>query len=151
MPRSPATWSSSAPGTYEEAVDVTTDDLTIRGLDRAGVVLDGGFELANGIRVLGADGVAVENLTAQNYTANGVFWTGVEGFRGSYLTAVRNAEYGIYAFDSRNGLIEHSYAVGQRRRRLLRRPVLPVRHARRDVLSEHNGIGFSDANAGATS
>src|SRR5690606_4391629 len=58
------------PGTYEEAVDVTVEDLTIRGLDRNEVVLDGGFELENGIRVL-ADGVAVENMTAQNYTTNG--------------------------------------------------------------------------------
>src|SRR5688500_3942054 len=41
-----------APGTYEEAVDVETEDLTIRGLDRNEVVLEGGFELENGIRVL---------------------------------------------------------------------------------------------------
>ena len=52
------------PGTYNEAVQVTTDDLTIRGLDRNKVVLDGNFELDNGIRVLGAKGVAVENMTA---------------------------------------------------------------------------------------
>jgi Right handed beta helix region len=137
-----------SPGTYEEAVDVTTEDLTIRGLDRAGVVLDGGFELANGIRVLGADGVAVENLTTQNYTANGVFWTGVEGFRGSYLTAVRNAEYGIYAFDSRNGLIEQSYASGSGDGGFYVGQCFPCDTLVRDVLSEHNGIGFSDANAG---
>src|SRR5690606_22894636 len=43
------------PGVYEEAVDVTTDMLTIRGLDRNEVVLDGGFELDNGIRVTGAE------------------------------------------------------------------------------------------------
>ncbi|MFZ9630027.1 MAG: hypothetical protein ACO3C1_11845, partial [Ilumatobacteraceae bacterium] len=30
-----------APGTYHEAVTVTTDELTIRGLDRNTVVLDG--------------------------------------------------------------------------------------------------------------
>src|SRR5690606_24179229 len=63
-----------APGTYHESVNVTTDDLTIRGLDRSAVVLDGEFELDNGIRVLGASGVVVENLTAQNYTTNGVFF-----------------------------------------------------------------------------
>ncbi|HLT70447.1 MAG TPA: hypothetical protein VKZ72_09800, partial [Acidimicrobiales bacterium] len=72
------------PGVYEEAVDVTTDMLTIRGLDRNEVILDGGFELDNGIRVTGADGVAIENMTARNYTRNGFFWTGVEGYRGSY-------------------------------------------------------------------
>src|SRR3546814_13503482 len=31
-----------APGTYEEAVDVTVENLTIRGLDRTEDVLDGG-------------------------------------------------------------------------------------------------------------
>ena len=34
-----------APGVYKEAVKVTTDDLTIRGLDRNKVILDGEFEL----------------------------------------------------------------------------------------------------------
>ena len=33
------------PGVYKEAVDVETADLTIRGLDRNEVVLDGGFTL----------------------------------------------------------------------------------------------------------
>ena len=42
-----------APGTYNEAVDVETENLTIRGLDRNEVILDGEFELENGIRVLG--------------------------------------------------------------------------------------------------
>ena len=101
-----------SPGTYDEAVDVTTDNLTIRGLDRNRRLLDGGFELENGIRVLGADGVAVENMTAQNYTVNGFFWTGVEGYRGSYLTALRNGDYGVYAFDAVQGQIDHCYTAG---------------------------------------
>ena len=64
-----------APGTYQEAVSVETDQLTIRGLDRNEVILDGGFTMDNGIRVTGADGVALENMTARNYTGNGFFWT----------------------------------------------------------------------------
>ena len=76
-----------SPGVYNEAVNVTTDELTIRGLDRNEVILDGELELDNGIRVLGAKGVAIENMTARNYTNNGFFWTGVDGYRGSYLTA----------------------------------------------------------------
>src|SRR5690606_29741343 len=75
-----------SPGTYHEAVDVMTPELTIRGTDRNEVILDGQFELDNGIRVLGAPGVAVENMTAMNYAFNGFFWTGVDGYRGSYLT-----------------------------------------------------------------
>src|SRR3546814_20741821 len=50
-----------APGTYEEAADVTVENLTILAHDRNEVVLAGGCELENGIRVL-AEGVAAENL-----------------------------------------------------------------------------------------
>jgi hypothetical protein len=100
------------PGTYKEAVTVETDELTIRGTDRNEVVLDGGFELDTGLRVVGADGVAAENMPAPNYAAIGFYWTGVEGYRGSYLTTYRTGDYGIYAFDSTKGLIEHSYASG---------------------------------------
>ena len=37
-----------SPGTYDEAIDVTTDGLTIRQVDRNEVILDGEFELDNG-------------------------------------------------------------------------------------------------------
>ena len=37
-----------APGTYNEAVQVTTDNIVIRGLDRNAVIMDGNFELDNG-------------------------------------------------------------------------------------------------------
>ena len=70
-------------GTYEEAVDVTTPNITIRGVDRNEVVLDGGFELENGIRILETDGVVVEIMTAKNYVSNGFFWTGSDNYRGS--------------------------------------------------------------------
>jgi hypothetical protein len=127
---------------------VTTDHVTIRGLDRDGVVLDGNFELSNGIRVLGADGVAIENLTVRNYTTNGIFWTGVDGFRGSYLTSIRNQDYGIYAYDSQHGLIEHSYAAGSGDGGFYVGQCFPCDTVVDDVVSEHNGLGFSDANAG---
>ena len=64
------------PGVYHEAVDVATEDLTIRGMDRNEVILDGEFELENGFRMLETDGVAIENMTARNYTSNGFFWSG---------------------------------------------------------------------------
>ncbi|HMQ27044.1 MAG TPA: hypothetical protein PKA98_13725, partial [Acidimicrobiales bacterium] len=98
-----------AEGTYEEAVNVTCPDITLRGIDRNNVVLEGNFELENGVRILETDGVVVENMTAQNYTGNGFFWTGVDGYRGSYLTAIRNGDYGVYAYGSVNGVFEHSY------------------------------------------
>lgn len=137
-----------SPGTYHEAVDVITDGITIRGLDRAGVVLDGEFEFDNGIRVLGAKGVVVENMTAQNYTKNGFFWTGVEGFRGSYLTALRNGDYGIYVFDSTTGTLEHSYASGSPDAGFYVGQCYPCLVVLDDLMSEHNGLGYSGTNAG---
>jgi pectin methylesterase-like acyl-CoA thioesterase len=62
-----------SPGEYKEAVNVTKDDLTIRCLDRNKVILEGEFTRENGVRVLGANGVAVENMTARNFTGNGFF------------------------------------------------------------------------------
>jgi hypothetical protein len=137
-----------SPGTYEEEVNVTVDDLVIRGLDRDEVVLEGGFELENGIRVLEADGVAVENLTAQHFTGNGFFWTGVDGYRGSYLTSVQNGLYGVYAFGSVNGILEHSYASGNADSGFYVGQCQPCNALVQDVVSEWNGIGFSDTDAG---
>lgn len=137
-----------SPGVYHETVDVQTDNLTIRGLDRNEVVLDGEFLLDNGVRVLGADGVAVENMTAVNYTANGFFWTGVDGYRGSYLTAYRIGLYGIYAFDSVNGQLDHSYGVGAGDAGFYVGQCFPCNAVLDDVVAEHNGIGFSGTNAG---
>src|SRR6056297_74555 len=136
------------PGTYNEAVNVVTDDLTIRGLDRNEVILDGEFELDNGIRVLGANGVAVENLTTQNYTSNGVFWTSVEGYRGSYLTAYRNGDYGIYAFDSVTGQLDNSYASGSPDAGFYIGQCFPCDALIDRVTAEHNGLGYSGTNSG---
>ncbi len=137
-----------SPGVYNEAVNVTTPELTIRGLDRNEVILDGEFELDNGIRVLGAGGVAIENMTARNYTFNGFFWTGVDGYRGSYLTAYRNGDYGVYAFDSVNGLFEHSYAAGSPDAGFYIGQCYPCDAVIDDVHAEHNGLGYSGTNSG---
>jgi hypothetical protein len=137
-----------SPGTYEEAVTVETPNIVIRGLDRATTVLEGSFELDNGIRVVGAGGVAIENMTAQNYTANGFFWTGVKGYRGSYLTAIRNGDYGMYAFESTDGLIEHSYGAGSPDAGFYIGACFKCRSVIDDVVSEWNGLGYSGTNSG---
>jgi plastocyanin len=134
-------------GTYKEDVTVTTDDLVIRGLDRYKTVLDGEFTRENGFKVL-ADGVAIENITAQNFTKNGFFWTGVEGYRGSYLNAIRNGDYGIYAFDSTKGQFDHDYASGSPDAGFYVGQCAPCDAVITDVEAEWNGIGFSGTNAG---
>jgi plastocyanin len=135
-------------GVYREAVVVTTPYLTIRGMDRNDTILEGDFELANGIHVIEADGVAVENLTARHYLLNGFYWSHVLGFRGSYLTAHANGDYGIYAFGSRWGQFDHSYASGSPDAGFYVGACDPCDTVITDVLAEHNALGFSGTNAG---
>ncbi len=136
-----------APGVYREAVVVTTPYLTIRGMDRDETILEGGFELANGIHVIDADGVAVENLTARHFLVNGFFWSDVLGYRGSYLTAHSNGDYGIYAFGSRWGQFDHSYASGSPDAGFYIGKCKPCDAVITDVLAEHNALGYSGTNA----
>ena len=136
------------PGVYKEAVTVTTENLTIRGTDRNTVILDGEFERDNGILVAATNGVAVENMTARNFTANGFFWTGVEGYRGSYLTAYRNGVYGIYAFDSVKGQFDNSLGSGSPDAGFYIGQCYPCDAVVDNVISEYNGLGYSGTNAG---
>lgn len=137
-----------APGVYREEVIVTTAGITLRGRDRNTVILDGGFRRATGVKVLGADGVVVENMTARHYTANGFFWTGVRGYRGSYLTAYSNGEYGLYAFDSVFGQFDHSYASGHPDSGFYIGQCKPCHALIVNVLAEGNALGYSGTNAG---
>ncbi|NLA34260.1 MAG: plasmid stabilization protein, partial [Actinobacteria bacterium] len=114
-----------APGVYTEAgvgITVETPDIVIRGEDRNEVIIDGEFTRDNGIKVF-SDGVAVENLTVRNHTANGIFFTGeynddtsknkiLTGWRASYVTAYNNGLYGVYGFNATKGQIDNSYGSG---------------------------------------
>ena len=134
-------------GVYREAVDVTTPGLTIRGVDRNDVIIDGEFERPNGIQALFTDGVVVENLTTMNHLLNGVFWSGVRGYRASYVTAINNGDYGIYAFDSGDGLFEHSYASGSPDASYYIGQCNPCDAVITDSIGEHSGLGYSGTNA----
>ena len=134
-------------GVYRETVTVSTDGVVIRGLDRNRTILDGEFRRENGVKVVGADGVAIENLTARNYTFNGFYWTGVLGYRASYVTAYRNGDYGIYAFDSQWGTVEHSYASGSPDAGFYIGQCDPCHAVVDDVVAEHNQLGYSGTNA----
>lgn len=134
-------------GVYRETVSVTTPGLTLRGVDRNEVILDGEFERPNGVQVLFADGVVIENMTAMNHTVNGFFWTGVRGYRGSYLTAVNNGDYGIYAFDSGDGMFEHSYASGSPDASYYIGQCNPCDAVITDSIGEYSGLGYSGTNA----
>ncbi len=135
------------PGVYREEVEVTTPYVTIRGTDRDEVVVDGEHTRPNAISVFAADGVAVENLTVRNATENGLFWTGVEGYRASHVTAYNNGVYGVYAFDSVDGRFTHSYAGGSPDAGFYIGQCRPCDAVITDVLAENNALGYSGTNA----
>ncbi len=135
-------------GVYNEAVDVTTPYVTLRGVDRNKVILDGKFELENGVRTLDTPGVVVENMTARNYIGNGFFWTGSDYHRGSYLTAYRNGDYGIYGFNSYHGQFDNSYGSGSPDAGFYIGECYPCDAVIDNVVSEYNGLGYSGTNSG---
>ncbi|MGZ8631834.1 MAG: PLDc N-terminal domain-containing protein [Actinomycetota bacterium] len=136
------------PGVYRESVTVTTPYITIRGMDRNRVVIDGRFERAIGIHVIEADGVTIENLTVRNHVLNGVRWTSVHGYWGSFLTAHNNGDYGVFAYDSDWGQFDRSYASGSPDSGFYIGQCDPCHAVVRNVVAEHNAIGFSGTNAG---
>jgi hypothetical protein len=159
-----------AGGIYNESVEVTTEDIVIRGEDRNAVILDGDMDLENGI-VVRADGVAVENLTVRGYRANGVLFVGeldqrgasgdaygaaaetvqLQGYRASYVTAHDNGLYGLYAFAAENGVFEHSYAAGHPDAGVYIGQCKPCDAVVRDVVAERNTIGYQAINASGVS
>jgi hypothetical protein len=140
-----------SPGVYEEAVLVTTPFLTIRGLDRNATILEGGFTLDNGIQVIEADGVAIENLTARHYLLNGFYWSSVFGYRGSYLTAFNNGDYGVFAYDSVYGQFDHSYASGHPDSGFYVGQCFPCHAVVADVLAENNAMDTAGRTPAGTS
>ena len=87
-------------------------------------------------------------MTAHGYQLNGFYWSAVNGYRGSYLTAWGNGDYGVYAFDSRYGRFEHSYAAGHPDSGFYIGQCYPCDAVIDDVRSVHNALGYSGTNAG---
>ncbi|MFE2181526.1 nitrous oxide reductase family maturation protein NosD [Streptomyces sp. NPDC059455] len=159
-----------APGTYHESVKISTARITLRGESRDKVVIDGRLRQPNGI-VVAAPGVAVENLTVENNTQNGVLVTGsakaaagspgqsggydtgdepvtfLKSFLVSHVTATRNGLYGIYAFSAQNGVIEHSYTSGSADSGIYVGQCKPCRVVVRDNIAELNAVGYEGTNA----
>jgi hypothetical protein len=154
-----------SPGVYHESVLLQHPGVTLRGLDRNTVILDGEYKRESGV-IVAADGVVVENLTARGFNGNGVFVNGgfspdgvdktktfglgndtIKGYRISYVTTYNNGLYGIYAFGSRGGRIEHSYASGHPDSGFYVGQCKPCNVVVTDVLAEGNAIGYEGTNA----
>jgi hypothetical protein len=138
-----------APGVYPGGVEVPVEHpgITIRGENRNTVVFDGQDQRANAIDVE-ADGVTLENMSAHNFTANGFYWDGVEGFAGRYLTVWNVGLYGIYAISSRGGIMEESFVSGAADAAFYIGECNPCDATIRNVTATLSAVGYSGTNAG---
>lgn len=135
-------------GVYPGGVVVpkAKDHLTIRGVDRNAVVLDGRDHQRNGI-VVHADAVTVINITAHDFLENAFYWEDVKTFRAAYLTAWNIRGYGIYAEGSSGGLIEHDYVSGAADAAYYIGECRPCRSVIAHVVARRSAVGYSGTNA----
>jgi hypothetical protein len=135
-------------GVYAGGIVVPEDKpgITIRGADRNAVIFDGQNRVDNAIEVE-ADGVTLENMTAHSYAQNGFYWEGADGFAGSYLTVWNVGLYGIYAIESRNGVIEQSYVSGAAHAAYYIGDCDPCDSSVHDNTATLSAVGFSATNA----
>ncbi len=148
-----------ADGTYKEGVQVkgsTKRYLKIIGnvANPAKVVLEGkglrGIAAQNGIKVDGADEVSIKGITATHYRANGFFVVNATGYTLDKLRAMQTGVYGIYAFNTKGGVMQRSEAawnndggfyIGQTPPQ-----TRPIRSIVREVKAYGNVLGFSGTN-----
>jgi Right handed beta helix region len=137
-----------AAGTYPggNVVPPGKHDITIRGVDRNEVVLDGADRRKNGI-VVRADGVSILNLSAHNFLLNAFYWEGGDRFRASYLTAWNVGGYGIYAEDSEQGVLEHDYVSGAADAAYYVGECRPCHASISRVVARLSAVGYSGTNA----
>jgi hypothetical protein len=121
-------------------------DITIRGVDRNEVVLDGGDRKNNGI-VVHADGVSIVNLSVHNFRKNGLYWEGADRFRASYVTVWNVGEYGIYVEDGEHGAIDNAYVSGAARAAYYVGECKPCEATISDVVARLSAVGYSGTNA----
>lgn len=135
------------PGVYKQKVVVQTPRLVIKGVDRFRTILHGEDKRNTGITVDGTRHVTVKNLTVRNYTGNGVFFNDVTGYTVNGVDAIKNRTYGIYAFDSYDGVIKNSFAWGSGDAGFYIGQCLGCSGLIQNVVAKYNYIGYSGTNA----
>lgn len=109
-----------ANGTYREGVQIKGKrkrylKLVGNPKDPGKVVLEGkglkGIQAQNGVAVNAANEVTIDGFTARNYRANGFFVVNNDGYTLQNLKAFLVGVYGIYAFNSRGGVMRDSEAA----------------------------------------
>ncbi|MFN2389721.1 MAG: NosD domain-containing protein [Actinomycetota bacterium] len=144
---SPRTRILIRPGVYREDVVVTTRGLILQGVDRFRTVIHGGDKKYNGILVDGANNVTVRNLTVRNYLTNGIFFNNVTGYTVNRVDAIKGRTYGIYAFDSYDGVIKNSFAWGSGDGGIYVGQCFGCGAVIENVTSQYSYLGYSGTNA----
>lgn len=135
------------PGTYREAVVVKTSRLIIRGVDRFRTILHGGDNKGNGFVVDGAHDVTIKNLTVRNYLQNGIFFNDATGYVAEGIDSIKNRTYGLYAFNSYDGVFRNSFGWGSGDSAFYIGQCLGCSALIENVHSEMNYLGYSGTNA----
>jgi Right handed beta helix region len=137
-----------AAGTYPggNVVPREKHDITIRGVDRNEVVLDGADRRRNGI-VVHADGVSILNLSAHNYVQNALYWEAADRFRASYVTVWNVGGYGIYVEDGQRGVLDNDYVSGAGDAAYYVGECKPCQATLSRVVARLSAVGYSGTNA----
>jgi len=159
-------WVLIEPGTYYEAVKVTSaqSGIWIRGVNRNTVIIDGQNKPGNGIEIYKTSNVWVENLTVRNFDTgcsqcgNEIWWNGgadsekigASGWYGSYLTAYDtglHGSYGLFTDNEERGSFEHIYASGFNDSGLYIGACRECNARVSDAVMENNSLGYSGSNS----
>ncbi len=171
-------WVMIEPGIYDEEVKVTPEHsgIWIRGMNRNTVVIDGKNEPckhspcpegSNGIEVVKASNVWIENLTVANFDREGIngaggneiWWNGgaeskkigASGWYGRYLTAYDtgfDGGYGIFTNNETDGYWEKIYASGFNDSGMYIGACQECKALVTEAVMENNALGYSGSNAG---
>ena len=176
-------WILIARGDYKEPVRITKGGIHLRGLSRSGVIVDGTKSgppcssakkdqslkrgsNGNGIVVLKANGVSIDNLTVCNFLGEGnqIWWNGGDGsgkigmtsWYGSYLTATSTyydsrrpqATYGIFVSNAKGpGVLTNSYGSNMNDAAFYVGACHPCNATLDHLTGEYNRVGYSGTNS----
>jgi hypothetical protein len=164
----PCDWILVAPGIYRESITIRKRNIHLRGLNRNTVIVDGGHAKGvNGIEVVKANNVWIENLTVRNFDraerdgedGNQIWWNGgdesgkvgASGWYGNYLTTYDDGllgGYGLFTSNSVNGRWDHVYASGFNDSGIYLGACPDCRAVISHALVENNAVGYSGTNSG---
>ena len=137
-----------AAGTYPggNVVPQEKRDVTIRGVDRNTVVLDGGDTRRTGSS---CTQTASRSSTCPRTTSSRTRSTGrgANRFRASYLTVWNVREYGIYIEDGEQGAVDNDYVSGAARAAYYVGECRPCGQRSRGWWRPGPAVGYSGTNA----